>query len=294
MRRPARERAVVLHVCVPAEEHVCVHRTEHLEEIVLRSDARVDGFVGSRRRVADENSSETFDVQLERQRPGVRRREPLVPQQVGTPGSKKAEPRAATHHLVFGVPSDNMCAETSHDVEHLDRRRTDDRVSDDDHGVHALTRDVREHCFERRQVAVDVADRGDAHRPNLTREREARPGADEVERRAVGADELARRRSKVAGADACDRTGELGFELGDVSSSERRRHDGVRPLEELVGDLDLGRPGPQAHERIDESLQRGTRPRRCRAGLVLRARSTCSRRSAPARPPARGRRAGRG
>ncbi len=37
---------------------------------------------------------------------------------------------------------------------------------------------------------------------------------------------------------------------------ERRRDDGVRPLEEVVDDLDLLGSGAEAGERVDETLQR--------------------------------------
>ena len=39
------------------------------------------------------------------------------------------------------------------------------------------------------------------------------------------------------------------------AASERRRDDGVRPLEEVVDDLDLLGAGPEAGERVDEPLQ---------------------------------------
>ena len=84
---------------------------------------------------------------------------------------------------------------------------------------------------------------------------QARSGADDVERRAVGARALARRRHERAGADALDRGGELRLEQWHVLGGEHR-HDGlVRLLEELVDDLDLLRPGAEARQRVDEPLQ---------------------------------------
>ena len=54
---------------------------------------------------------------------------------------------------------------------------------------------------------------------------QARACADEVERRAAGACELARRRPELAGLDPRDRGRELRLELGDVGERERRRFD---------------------------------------------------------------------
>src|SRR5947209_2601195 len=79
--------------------------------------------------------------------------------------------------------------------------------------------------------------------------------AHEVERRAPGARELARRRSELAGLNPRDRHGELGFQLAQLVARERRRHHGVRTLEELVHDLDLVGAGAEARERVDEPLQ---------------------------------------
>ena len=52
-----------------------------------------------------------------------------------------------------------------------------------------------------------------------------------------------------------DRLRELRLERGHVGAREGRRDDGVRPLEEVVDDLDLLRPGAEARERVDEPLQ---------------------------------------
>src|SRR5437868_7895470 len=68
---------------------------------------------------------------------------------------------------------------------------------------------------------------------------QADPRADEIERRAPRARELARRRPELARLDARDRDGELRLQLAQLAARERRRHDGVRALEELVHDLDL-------------------------------------------------------
>ena len=90
----------------------------------------------------------------------------------------------------------------------------------------------------------------------LAREPEPRPRADEIERRAVRADELARRRTKVAFTNARDRSRELGLERWHIRVRERRRDDLVRLLEKLVRNLDLARTCAQADQRIHEPLQR--------------------------------------
>ena len=84
------------------------------------------------------------------------------------------------------------------------------------------------------------------------------PGAARRRRgRAPGsrAGELARRRPELARVDARDAGGQLGLELRDLGERERRRDDGVGPLEEVVDDLDLLGAGAEARERVDEALQ---------------------------------------
>src|SRR5439155_2645372 len=89
----------------------------------------------------------------------------------------------------------------------------------------------------------------------LSRERQARTGADEVECRTARAGELARRRAKVSPPNPRDRLGKLPFEHGDVGRGERGGDDLVGALEELVGDLDLLRAVAQARKGVDEPLQ---------------------------------------
>ena len=242
-------------MCVPADEHVGVDRAEEIRQHVVRRDPCVDRIVGGRRRMAHEYASESLDLELAGKRPSRDGDEARFAELIGAPRRVAAELFITLQNSSVGIPTDDRGVSSGDEVEHLDRPRPGDGVSDDDDRVDAFALDVREHRFERRQVAVDVADRGDAHGARLTSEREAGPGADEVERRAVRAGELARRRPEVARTNACDRSGKLRLQLGDVSAGERRRHDVARPLEELVRDLDLGRPGPQADERVDEPLQ---------------------------------------
>src|SRR5438093_5579190 len=63
---------------------------------------------------------------------------------------------------------------------------------------------------------------------------EPRSCADDVERRTARADELVRRRAKIAGVDARDRGAEFGLELLHLFQAKRRRDDSVGPLEEVV------------------------------------------------------------
>ena len=72
-----------------------------------------------------------------------------------------------------------------------------------------------------------------------------------------------------------DRGGQLGLELGHVGAREDGLHRRVRPLEEVVDDLDLLGAGAEARERVDEPLQPVVLPRRSppatprRAAFVL-------------------------
>src|SRR5207248_11710466 len=84
---------------------------------------------------------------------------------------------------------------------------------------------------------------------------ELRSRADEVERRAAVAGELARCRRELAGVDSSDRRRQLPLEHGQLEPHERSRDDRVRPLEEVVDDLDLLRARSEAGECVDEALQ---------------------------------------
>src|SRR4051812_14669588 len=92
---------------------------------------------------------------------------------------------------------------------------------------------------------------------------EAHSGADEIERRARGAREVARRRTELTCVDARDPGRQLGFERLDLRQAERPRDDGVRTLEEVVDDLDLFGSGAEARKRGFErlALPRPERPR---------------------------------
>src|SRR5487761_1510498 len=69
----------------------------------------------------------------------------------------------------------------------------------------------------------------------------AHPRADEVERGAACAGELARHGPELARLDTRDRDGQLRLQLAELPARERGRHGGIRPFEELVDDLHLVR-----------------------------------------------------
>ncbi len=198
IRSPLRQDAVVLHVRVPADEDVRVDRLRVAHELVVRGDPRVDRLVGVRGRVADEHAPRPSmsSSSVSGQRGDDRKTGGS--EAVGVPGAQLPVAVAALDR-----PRDRRfrarCARRR-----LTRRSTTStghgplkRVACDDDLVDALALDLGEHRLERWEIAVDVADRGDAHGARLPREREARPGADEVERRAVRA---GRTRSASAGS----------------------------------------------------------------------------------------------
>jgi hypothetical protein len=82
----------------------------------------------------------------------------------------------------------------------------------------------------------------------------SRTGTEKVERRTVGADELAGSRLELSFADSGDGSGELGFEPRSVVRRECRRNDVLRPLEELVDDLGFVRAVAKTGECVHESL----------------------------------------
>ena len=172
IRRPGRERAVVLHVGVAADEHSASTGPRTPTQLVVRRDARVDGLVGRGGRVADEHPSETLDVELERQRPGVRRREPRrLRADRRTKSQAGRTVVRSTHHFDLRrcrgrrarrVPSTTSKTSTGHGPMIVSPTTTIASTS--------LALDLREHGLERRQVPVDVADRRDAHGATLPRE----------------------------------------------------------------------------------------------------------------------------
>src|SRR5437763_14374078 len=87
--------------------------------------------------------------------------------------------------------------------------------------------------------------------------RAAQPGArtDDVEGGAARADVLVRHRSELARVDPCDCCTQLRLELLHLLESEARRDDCLRPLEEVVDDLDLPSSCAEAGERIHEPLE---------------------------------------
>src|SRR5690349_3562527 len=84
---------------------------------------------------------------------------------------------------------------------------------------------------------------------------QAHAAAHEIERRARGARKVARRRTELSRMDPRDAHRELRLERADLRHAERRRDDGIGPLQEVVDDLDRLRSRTEAGERIHEALE---------------------------------------
>src|SRR3954469_14282431 len=106
-----------------------------------------------------------------------------------------------------------------------------------------------------RRYSPGSADGGERRAGGIAAAVEARACAHEVERGTTRAREVARGRPELACMDARNARRELGLERRDFRKRERRRRDGIGPLEEVIDDLDLLRTGAEARERIDEPLQ---------------------------------------
>ena len=132
-------------------------------------------------------------------------------------------------------------------------------------------------------LRIVIGMRSTRRRPS-DRYAEGRAGADHVERRAAGARELARPRREPALLDPRDRLRELGLELGQLLAPNDGLDERVGPLQELVDDLDLLRPGPEAGDCVDEALQPVLGLDDLGGRVVAEQRSTCSRRRARGRP----------
>ena len=117
--------------------------------------------------MADERAPEEVDLELERQRPATSVRQASFTETIGAPECELPMLIVALEHLPIGVPPDDPSVEPGEEIEHLDRPRPGDAVADDYDGVDVLAFDVREDGFERREVAVDVSERGNAHGARL-------------------------------------------------------------------------------------------------------------------------------
>ena len=160
--KPAREEAVVLHVGVAAHEHVGFDGADDSEQFLVGCRARVDRLVRAGRRVAHEDVSEALDVELERQRPGGDGREAFRTEPILVP--RRLLVVDAPHLLEpVRVSVNDPGVDVLEAVEHLRGPRPAHAVAGDDDRVDVRLLDVGEHGVESRQVAVDVADRGDAH-----------------------------------------------------------------------------------------------------------------------------------
>ena len=181
-----------------------------------------------------------------------------------------------------------------------------DITADDDLVRAAFASELGEHGFQCRSIAVNVVERCDPHLADATRPKrsgcstaalseltEPRARADDIERRAPGAGERARRRLEVALADAGDRGGQRSFEPVGVGGREGRRGDRVRHPR---GSGRRPRPAspPRAGRRSrTRSAGWSTRVRRSLPAPAPGARSSCSRGRGPWRRRSRARRADR-
>ena len=118
--------------------------------------------------MAHEHAAETLDVDRDGRRPGGDRREAPRAEATRVPLRNLL---TETCNLVgsIGVTVHDAGASLVQQIEHLRRPRPADAVAGDDDLVHAFALYVREHRLERREVPVDVADRGDAHCARLSR-----------------------------------------------------------------------------------------------------------------------------
>jgi len=150
------EPAVVLHMGVTADEDVGFDRPEQRDQLVIRSEPRINGIIGDRRRVAYEDAPETADVELERQRPrsdggeAARAEALFVPRSlIVVEASNLIEP--------ISVPTDDSRPDSREQIEDLGRPWPGDAVTRNDDCADILALDVREDGLECRQVPVDVA-----------------------------------------------------------------------------------------------------------------------------------------
>jgi hypothetical protein len=142
-------------VHVAVDDDVRLDAVEDLAQALLRCQARHDLLVAPRRRVAEEHAAEPVDVERHRERPGEHGRVTLVAQSFASPRLEVA----------VGVPEhdERSIAQSLHALERLRRPRARDHVAAEHDPVDVLPLDLREHGVERRQVAVHVVERRDAH-----------------------------------------------------------------------------------------------------------------------------------
>ena len=158
-----------------AHEDVGVHRPEKLDELVVGRYPCVDRLVGIRGRVTDQHVAKSVDVELHRQRPCGRNRKLGLAKTRHVPIPERAV--GGSYHIEsIGVPVHGERTHFREKIEDLGRPWPAEAVTRDDDRINLLTLDVPEHGLERREVSVDVADRGDVHvREASARARAAAP-----------------------------------------------------------------------------------------------------------------------
>mgnify|MGYP003694791361 CR=1 FL=1 len=270
---------------VPAHENVGVDRPEQLDELVVGREPRVDRLVRQRCRVAEEHAPESVDVELQRQRG-----QSAIAASRASPSRRRS--RSSPRRVLVGGPRSRRVdrrsrgrKRTRFEDARRDRRPRPSNgpltsiAADDDRIDRPAARCSTATADEGREVAVDVADRGDAHgREASARDREARPA-----RRRDRAPGSPRRRTRSASAGSrlrgCARSppraASRAFGTSACVKRRRRRRrpaareTGTRPRRSLA-------PARRQTERVDEPLQHvlglddlGRRPALERVRLVV-------------------------
>ena len=184
---------------------------------------RQDRLVVVRRRMAEDDRSEPLDLTLEPPAATMRQARARARRAARcTTGRCRC---SGSGRRVRSCPRRTVAPTLRRSVQALRLHRPPEHVTADDDLVHAaLPLELREHRLERRQVAMDVVQRCDPHglqlfgrgigglEGSLAGAAEPGPGTDDVEGRAAGAGEGARRGPELAGPDARDRGREARLE----------------------------------------------------------------------------------
>ena len=239
---------------VPADDDRGIDAVELGRNHVVGRDPRQDRLVVARRRVAEDHGSEPVDITLDRQRPGCddcslrSARRSLHHRSMSLSGSSTSRSQ---------LPETNVAPTSSRSCEALRLHRPPETSPPTtiSSATPSAARSPRAPpraqggCRERRRARLPASLRllgrsvGGLVR-SLAGAAEPRPGADDVEGRAAGARERARRRPELAGPDPRDRCRELRLEPLGVVGGEHRR-DAPRPPPRGSG----RRPRPPAPRR---------------------------------------------
>jgi hypothetical protein len=141
--------------------------------------------------VAEEHAPEPVDVERHRERPGEHGRVTLVAQSFAAPGLE----------IAVGVPEhdERAVAEPEHALERLRRPWTGDHIAAEHDPVDLLALDLGQHGVERREVAVHVVERRDAHYAGTAAAAAARAASARRTRRRARDSPRTRSRSASAG-----------------------------------------------------------------------------------------------